>query len=76
MKYAIVIQKMTRDKLIVSTGNELEEAIIEAARIYDYGLLYVKHKTLASGVSVLVVREEQDWEKNFLDYRVYQCGGM
>lgn len=81
--YSVIIHKATRAPIVASSGNSREKAIERACELYESSKLFSKHKTLDSGVAVLVFDDDEALRivsNGFIsvgDFPLitYQCGG-
>lgn len=81
--YTVLTFKATRTPKLVVSGLDKPSAIVRASDLYDHAKILSDHAYLASGVTVVVMTDEEAQEaiesgtlphlsKNRL---VYQCGG-
>ena len=82
--YSYLTFKATRAPQLVSSSLPLQQAILLAAELYEASRLLSNHNLLATGVSIIVMKDDDALEAIKLGTLplipgrniVYQCGGF
>ncbi len=80
--YSYLTFKATRQPRVVQSGLPIETAIADGSKFYDHAKLLSDHGLLASGVCVLVVKDDEAERAEAsgalcaTEAIAYQCGGF